>query len=57
MLDAYLFGSSDEAQGLSDEWLTDYNENRPHDGLGGLPPADFLPCGSKLEKSSFRVCA
>lgn len=57
VLDAYLFGSIAEAQDLSDEWLTDYNENRPHDGLGGLPPAHFLPRGPKLEKSSYRVCA
>jgi putative transposase len=57
VLDAYLFGSIEEAQDLSDEWLTDYNENRPHDGLGGVPPAHFLPRSPKLEKSSFRVCA
>ena len=57
VLDAYLSGSIAEAQDLSDEWLTDYTENRPHDGLGGLPPAHFLPRGPKLEKSSYGVCA
>lgn len=57
VLDAYLFGSIEEAQDLSDEWLTDYNENRPHDGLGGVPPAHFLPRVPKLEKSTYEVCA
>lgn len=38
-------------------WLTNYDENRPHDGLGGLPPAHFLPRVAELEESSLRVCA
>jgi putative transposase len=44
VLDAYLFGSIEEAQGLSDEWLTVYNENRPHDGLGGGRPTSCRAC-------------
>ncbi|MNT49888.1 Beta-lactamase superfamily domain protein [compost metagenome] len=24
-------------------WLVDYNEYRPHESLGGLPPAQFMP--------------
>ena len=49
VLEAYLFGSVEEAQDLSDQWLADYNENRPHDALGGLPPAHFLPYVPKLK--------
>jgi putative transposase len=42
VLDAYLFHSTDEAQRLSDAWLVDYNERRPHDALGRVPPLAFL---------------
>lgn len=24
-------------------WLTQYNEYRPHDALGGVPPKQFMP--------------
>ena len=26
-----------------DVWLTQYNEYRPHDALGGKPPRQFMP--------------
>jgi putative transposase len=43
VLDAYLFHATHEAQLLSDAWLVDYNERRPHDALGRVPPLVFLP--------------
>ena len=27
----------------ADDWLTDYNEFRPHESLGNVPPAVFKP--------------
>lgn len=57
VLDAYLFDSVAEAQDLSDEWLVDYNENRPHDSLGGIPPTMFLPRPKAPVLSTFEVCA
>jgi putative transposase len=43
VLDAYLFEGRDEVQSMSDEWMTEYNQERPHDALGGVPPRTFQP--------------
>lgn len=41
ILSAYLFEDLDQVQELTHEWLYQYNEERPHDGLGGLPPTVY----------------
>jgi putative transposase len=41
VLDAYIFDSITEIQEITDEWLHRYNEIRPHDSLGSLPPARY----------------
>jgi hypothetical protein len=56
VLDSWLVGSVTELQEISDEWLEDYNVNRPHDSLGGVPPAQFLPRPIARRESSFEVC-
>jgi putative transposase len=43
VLDAYLFNSIEQVQAIAADWLTQYNEYRPHDALGGVPPKQFLP--------------
>jgi hypothetical protein len=43
VLDAYLFCSSEQVQHITEEWLREYNEQCPHDALGGLPPRQFMP--------------
>jgi hypothetical protein len=42
VLDAYVFTSIPEVQDLTDEWLTTYNDDRPHDVLGWIPPTRYL---------------
>lgn len=43
VLDAYLFKSIEQVQHITEEWLLDYNERRPRDALGDVPPRQFLP--------------
>ena len=43
VLDACLFDSVDQVQAQADAWLTDYNEQRPHESLGNVPPAVYMP--------------
>ena len=35
------FTSLDEAKTIIETWRVDYNENRPHSALGGIPPREF----------------
>jgi putative transposase len=43
VLDAYVFDSIEEVRAATNEWLEDYNTERPHDSLGRVPPLTFLP--------------
>lgn len=42
VLDPYLFESIEQVQALTDEWLTIYNHERPHESLGRVPPLMFM---------------
>ena len=41
VLDAYLFTDLEQAQDMANDWLRGYNEQRPHESLGGSPPSLF----------------
>jgi putative transposase len=43
VLDAYVFDAVSEVQALTDDWLPTYNDDRPHEALGRIPPTRFLP--------------
>ena len=41
VLDCWIFEDLDQVRELSYHWRVKYNERRPHDSLGGLPPTVF----------------
>ena len=42
VLNTWLFASLDEVREISWAWMLEYNEERDHDKLGGLTPAEVL---------------
>jgi putative transposase len=42
VLDAYIFETLTQVRILAEEWMDDYNHERPHDALQGRSPADML---------------
>ena len=57
VLDAYVFDSIEQVREITETWLCEYNEERPHDSLGRVPPLMFLPRPKQLEESSSKLCA
>lgn len=43
VLDAWLFNSIQQVQAIADDWLTQYNEYRPHDAWAARHPGSSCP--------------
>jgi putative transposase len=41
ILDAHLFEEISQVRILTEEWIKDYNQERPHEGLGGMTPEGY----------------
>ena len=42
VLDMYIFNELKEVQEITDNWVIEYNEERPHESLGNLTPKEYL---------------
>ena len=38
----YVFKTLNEVREITDRWITEYNEERPHDSLEDLTPIEYL---------------
>lgn len=43
VLEAHLFANIDQVRAITNQWLMDYNEYRPLESLGRLPPVHVMP--------------
>lgn len=41
VLDSYLFDNLEQAKEITEEWIRDYNQERPHQALGNLTPTEY----------------
>jgi len=57
VLDAYLFESIAQVREITENWLREYNEERPHESLGSVPPLTFMPRPTANRESAFELCA
>lgn len=54
ILDLYVFHRLSEVREITDNWITEYNEIRPHDSLGKLTPKEYLAAQQSQESSIYR---
>jgi putative transposase len=55
VLNAYVFADLDQVREISRTWQRDYNEERPHEALGSLPPAAFRAMVIQQGNSTFNL--
>lgn len=51
ILDMYVFRSLTEVRQLTEKWMREYNEERPHNSLGNLTPWEYLALNKSAENS------
>jgi putative transposase len=56
VLNAYVFESLRQVREITRAWITEYNEERPHDSLGKIPPAMFRRQVEKARNSTSELC-
>ena len=56
VLNMYVFKTLTEVREITEKWLNEYNEERPHDSLGDLTPYEYMAT-SKQPRNSRLLCA
>ena len=57
VLNAHLFESIADVRTITEQWLRIYNQERPHDSLGRVPPLTFLPRPTTVGLSPLELSA
>ncbi|MBL1142296.1 MAG: transposase, partial [Proteobacteria bacterium] len=52
ILNMYAFKTLTQVREITDNWIREYNEERPHDALGDLTPNEYLMTNNPLENSN-----
>ncbi len=52
ILDMYVFRYLSEVREITENWITEYNEERPHESLGNLTPAEYARATQPQENSN-----
>ena len=52
LLDPHRFARLDEVREAAWWWMLDYNEERPHDALGGMTPAERRAQAAEASRSA-----
>lgn len=55
VLDCYVFETLNDAHRMTAAWISRYNEERPHESLGRVPPLIFRPRATPSPESSFKL--
>ena len=53
ILNMYVFKTLNEVRELTENWIREYNEERPHDSLGYLTPWEYRVKYEGLENSNY----
>ena len=54
ILNMYVFRNLTEVRELTEPWMTEYNDDRPHDSLEDLTPWEYLAKHQRAENSNQR---
>jgi len=55
ILNMYVFRTLNEVRELTENWIKQYNNERPHDSLNDLTPWEYLALHNKQENSNL-IC-
>ena len=55
MLNIFVFKGLAEVRAITEEWIDQYNEERPHDALGDLTPFEYRVAHQQRETLQFRL--